>query len=62
MIPNTVEAYLRQHGIRYEHLVHGRAVTAQRLRLDRTSWQAHRSLPVETSGLEPCLPWFGLAP
>jgi RimJ/RimL family protein N-acetyltransferase len=35
-------------------------VTAQRLRLDRASWRAHSSLAVQTSGLEPCLPWFGL--
>jgi len=31
MIPSTIEAYLQQHGIRYQHFVHGRAVTAQRL-------------------------------
>jgi len=43
-------------------VVRQRPVTAQRLRLDRASWRAHRSLPVETSGLEPCLPWFGLTP
>ena len=42
--------------------VRERPVTAQRLRLNRASWQAHRSLPVKTSGLEPCLPWFGLTP
>ena len=41
-------------------VVRERPVTAQRLRLDRASWRAHSSLRVETSGLEPCLPWFGL--
>jgi RimJ/RimL family protein N-acetyltransferase len=42
-------------------VVRERPVTAQRLRLNRASWQAHSSLRVETSGLEPCLPWFGLS-
>jgi RimJ/RimL family protein N-acetyltransferase len=42
-------------------VVRGRPVTAQRLRLDRATWQARCSLRVEMSGLEPCLPWFGLA-
>jgi len=41
-------------------VVRERPVTAQRLRLNRASWQAHSSLRVETSGLEPCLPWFGV--
>jgi RimJ/RimL family protein N-acetyltransferase len=31
-----------------------------RMRLDRKAWQAARSVPVEISGLEPCLPDFGL--
>src|SRR5260370_40485696 len=42
-------------------VVRNRPVTAQRLRLNRASWQAHRSVCVEMSGLEPCLSWFGLA-
>jgi RimJ/RimL family protein N-acetyltransferase len=42
-------------------VVRDRPVTAQRLRLDRAAWRAHSSLQVETSGLEACLPWFGLA-
>jgi RimJ/RimL family protein N-acetyltransferase len=42
-------------------VVRERPVTAQRLRLNRASWQAHSSLRVETSGLEPCLRWFGLS-
>ncbi len=41
-------------------VVRERPVTAQRLRLDHASWEAHRSVCVEMSGLEPCLPWFGL--
>ena len=31
MIPTMIDAYMRDHGLRYEHYVHGRAVTAQRL-------------------------------
>ncbi len=31
MIPAAVSAYLRQHNLHYEHLIHGRAITAQRL-------------------------------
>ena len=42
------------------HVVRGRAVTTRRLRLDRDAWAAHQSVPVEISGLEPCLPSFGL--
>lgn len=38
----------------------GQAVLAQRFRLDRAAWQAHRSIPVEISGLDLCLPSFGL--
>jgi RimJ/RimL family protein N-acetyltransferase len=37
-----------------------RAVT-QRLRLDRDTWQANRTVPVTIHGLEPCLPMFGLS-
>jgi len=42
------------------HVVRGRAVLTRRLRLDRDTWAAHRSVPVEISGLEPCLPSFGV--
>lgn len=42
------------------HVVRGRAVTTYRLRLDRDAWAAHQSVPVEISGLEPCLPSFGV--
>jgi RimJ/RimL family protein N-acetyltransferase len=41
-------------------VVRGQAVQAQRFRLDRAAWQAHRTVPVEITGLEPCLPLFGL--
>ena len=41
-------------------VVRGQAVQAQRFRMDRAAWQAHRSIPVEISGLEPCLPLFGI--
>lgn len=43
-------------------VVRGSAITAQRYRLDRPGWRAHRFAPVEISGLESCLPWFGLDP
>jgi RimJ/RimL family protein N-acetyltransferase len=42
------------------HVVRGRAVLTRRLRLDRAAWAAHQSVPVEISGLEPCLPSFGV--
>ena len=42
--------------------VRGQPVRATRYRLDRTSWQAHRAIPVEILGLVACLPCFGLAP
>ena len=45
-----------------QFMVRGQAVTALRLRIDRATWQALRPLRVRVSGLEPCLPWFGLAP
>lgn len=32
----------------------------QRLRLVRVDWESHRRVPVEVTGLEPCLPMFGL--
>ena len=40
--------------------VQGRPAVSRRLRLDRAAWQAARSVPVEVTGLEPCLPDFGL--
>jgi RimJ/RimL family protein N-acetyltransferase len=40
--------------------IRGRPAVSRRLRLDRAAWQAARSVPVEISGLQPCLPQFGL--
>ncbi len=31
MIPTMIDAYLREHSLRFEHFMHGRAVAAQRL-------------------------------
>jgi RimJ/RimL family protein N-acetyltransferase len=42
------------------HAIRGRPALSRRLRLDRAAWQAARSVAVEISGLEPCLPQFGL--
>ncbi|MFE2431379.1 GNAT family N-acetyltransferase [Streptomyces sp. NPDC059373] len=39
--------------------VRGRARTLQRLRLDRATWEATRTVPVEVAGLEPCRVLFG---
>lgn len=33
--------------------------THQRLRLDRAAWEAHRGVPVQVEGLQPCLPMLG---
>lgn len=41
-------------------LVRDRAVTEQRLLLDRAAWEAHRTVPVEIEGLEPCRELFGV--
>jgi len=38
----------------------GEAGTVLRLRLDRATWLARRTVPVTISGLEPCLTLFGL--
>jgi RimJ/RimL family protein N-acetyltransferase len=42
------------------HVVRGEPVVGRRLRLDRAGWTAHRRIPVQVAGLEPCLPMFGL--
>jgi RimJ/RimL family protein N-acetyltransferase len=42
-------------------LSRGRPATLLRLRLDRDTWAARRTVPVSIEGLEPCLPLFGLA-
>ncbi|MGA6160162.1 GNAT family N-acetyltransferase [Stenotrophomonas sp. NPDC087984] len=39
--------------------VRGEARTIQRLRLDRTAWEEHRTTSVEMTGLEPCRALFG---
>ena len=44
------------------HVVRDRAVTEQRLLLDRDRWAACRTVPVEIEGLEPCRPLLGLDP
>lgn len=41
------------------HVRRGHPATVQRVRIDRASWQATRSVPVSVEGLEPCLPMFG---
>ena len=38
----------------------GKPVIDQRLRLDRATWAAKRTIPVRIEGLEPCLPLLGL--
>jgi RimJ/RimL family protein N-acetyltransferase len=40
-------------------MVRGKPHETRRLRLDRASWQAHRTIEVTISGLGPCLPFFG---
>jgi RimJ/RimL family protein N-acetyltransferase len=37
----------------------GAARVDRRFRLDRATWAAHRSVPVEIEGLEPCRPLLG---
>ncbi|WP_130797469.1 GNAT family N-acetyltransferase [Streptomyces otsuchiensis] len=41
-------------------VVRGEKVTEHRLRLSREDWRAHRRTAVSVTGLEPCLPLFGL--
>ncbi|RKS06910.1 RimJ/RimL family protein N-acetyltransferase [Nocardiopsis sp. Huas11] len=40
--------------------VRGKAVQGLHYRLTRQDWERHRTVPVTVSGLEPCLPFFGL--
>ncbi|GAB2480699.1 GNAT family N-acetyltransferase [Nocardiopsis aegyptia] len=40
--------------------VRGEPVRQQRYRMSREDWECHRTVPVTVSGLEPCLPFFGL--
>jgi RimJ/RimL family protein N-acetyltransferase len=39
--------------------VRDRLVVERQLLLDRAGWEAHRTVPVEIEGLEPCLPLLG---
>jgi RimJ/RimL family protein N-acetyltransferase len=41
------------------HAVRGQVMIDRRFRLDRAAWQAHRSVPVEIEGLEPCRELLG---
>jgi RimJ/RimL family protein N-acetyltransferase len=41
-------------------LIRGEPAEIRRLRLHRESWLAHRDIEVGISGLEPCLPFFGI--
>ncbi|WP_159941633.1 MULTISPECIES: GNAT family N-acetyltransferase [unclassified Nocardiopsis] len=49
----------RPDGINLIELRGSRAVE-NRYRLTREGWEAHRRVPVTVTGLEPCLPFFGL--
>jgi RimJ/RimL family protein N-acetyltransferase len=50
----------RPDGIQ-RYVVRGQPATSQRLRLSRTDWAAHRTVPVTIEGLEPCLGQLGAA-
>jgi RimJ/RimL family protein N-acetyltransferase len=41
------------------HAIRGALTIEHRLRLTRTAWERHRTVPVEIDGLEPCLTHFG---
>lgn len=43
------------------HAVRGQLRLDQRLRLDRDRWAAHRTVPVEIEGLDPCRELLGLS-
>jgi hypothetical protein len=40
--------------------VRGEPAVIRRLRLTRARWESHRSAPVEVTGLQECLPLFGV--
>ncbi|MFJ9371519.1 GNAT family N-acetyltransferase [Nocardia sp. NPDC101769] len=42
------------------HAVRGKPAVIRRLRLTREGWETHRRVPVEVTGLEKCLPLFGV--
>jgi hypothetical protein len=48
-----------QDGIKRQ-VSRGKPATMLRLRLDRASWEANRTIPVSIDGLEACLPMFGI--
>ncbi len=43
-----------------QHVRRGQAASVLRLRLDRETWRAAQTVPVEIIGLEPCLAMLGL--
>jgi len=43
------------------HTLDGRMVVEHRLCLTRSTWQRHRSVPVNIDGLAPCLPLLGVS-
>lgn len=57
------QAVLRRAGYRPDgtsrDVLDGRAVTSDRLRLDRDDWRPLAGCPVTVDGLLPCLPFFG---
>jgi hypothetical protein len=57
--PARASACYLPDGIRRQ-VIRGRPATLQLLRLDRAGWQAHQRVPVEITGLAPCLPDSGL--
>ncbi|GAB2451383.1 GNAT family protein [Nocardia tengchongensis] len=69
-VSGAFEDNLGSHGVSYKlgyehdglevHAVRGKPAVIRRLRLNRARWEAHRSLPVEVTGLEACLPLFGV--
>ncbi|MEV2226184.1 GNAT family protein [Nocardia vinacea] len=69
-VSGAFEDNLGSHGVSHKlgyepdglevHAVRGKPATIRRLRLTRTGWEAHRSVPVEVTGLTECLPMFGV--
>jgi RimJ/RimL family protein N-acetyltransferase len=43
------------------YLIRGEPVQSLRFRMDRATWLANRRIDVGITGLEPCLPLFGLS-
>lgn len=40
-------------------VIRGKSATLHRLRLTRSEWEAHRTIPIQIEGLEACLPLLG---